>query len=206
MTAPSRRPGNRMTIGCAILAAGNGSRFGRPAEKLVTTVYYKPLLQHAIDAASASSASTCSLVLGAASDMVRAWVDPRRCAVLFNADWKEGMAGSLRCAVANHLSDDGCIIMLGDQPHVTADDLGRLMIEFSREPRSIVALRSRKIWGAPVLFGRSEYASLLQLQGDTGAKKYARQTGRLRFVEASCTDAFEDVDSKADMKALTRSR
>jgi molybdenum cofactor cytidylyltransferase len=196
-----------MTIGCAILAAGSGSRFGGPAEKLVTMVYGKPLLQHAVDAACASSASTCSMVVGAASDMVRAWVDPRRCAVLFNADWEEGMAASLRCAVANHLFDDGCIIMLGDQPHVTADDLGRLMREFVREPHAIVALRSRKIWGAPVLFGRSDYSSLLQLQGDAGAKNYAGgQTGRLRFVDASRTDAFEDVDSKADMKALTRGR
>jgi molybdenum cofactor cytidylyltransferase len=195
-----------MTIGCAILAAGNGSRFGGPAEKLVTTVDGKPLLQHAIDAACASPASTCSVVLGAAAEMVRAWVDPRRCAVLFGKDWEEGMAASLRCAVANHLSDDGCIIMLGDQPHVTADDLGRLVREFVREPRSIVALRSQKIWGAPVLFGRSDYSSLLQLQGDAGAKKYAAgQTGRLRFVDSSRTDAFEDVDSKADLKALTRS-
>lgn len=196
----SRRRDNPLTIGCAILAAGAGTRFGKPGQKLVAKLSGKPLLQHAIDAACASPASTCSVVLGAAAELVRAWVDARRCAVLINDDWNRGMARSLACGIANHLADDGCIIMLGDQPLVTADDLERLIAEFSRKPRSIVALRSGDVWGAPVIFGPSDYPALMLLDGDAGAKKYtASRTGRLRFVEASRADAFKDVDIVADI-------
>jgi molybdenum cofactor cytidylyltransferase len=190
----------RARVGCAVLAAGAGVRFGRPGEKLLAIVSEKPLLQHAIDASCASLASTCSVVLGAASEDVLVRIDVRRAAVFVNAGWEEGQASSIRLAIAVHDRDDACILMLGDQPNVTQSDLNALVEEHVFHPRAIVALRSGPVWGAPVLFPSRDYPALLKLHGDRGAKRYAQsQKARVRFVNSVRADAFIDYDARADL-------
>jgi molybdenum cofactor cytidylyltransferase len=190
----------RARVGCAVLAAGAGVRFGRPGEKLLAAVFEKPLLQHAIDASCASLASSCSVILGAASEDVLVRIDFRRAAVFVNAGWEEGQASSIRLAIAAHDRDDACILMLGDQPHVTQTDLNALVEEHVLHPKSIVALRSGHVWGAPVLFPARDYPALLRLRGDRGAKRFAQsQKARLRFVTSLRADAFVDVDAPRDL-------
>jgi molybdenum cofactor cytidylyltransferase len=187
-------------IGCAILAAGAGVRFRGRASKLVARLDGKPLLQYAVDAACSSGALSCSLILGAEAEEVFASVDSRRCAVLMNAAWREGIASSVRCAAAAHAGDDALVVVLGDQPGVTAGDLDALMDVHRRDARAIVALRSADVWGAPMLFPRRDVPALLSLTGDLGAKRYAdKHRSRVVFVDAVRPDAFADVDTEADL-------
>lgn len=193
----------RERVGCAILAAGAGTRFGNQGEKLIVEVSKKPLLQYAIDAACASGAGTCSLIVGAGFERVLTRIDPRRSSVFVNARWEDGLAATVALAVRAHAADDACIFMLGDQPRVSAQDLDALMSAHSRDRRAIVALICRRTWGAPVLFPASDYPHILRLQGDVGAKRYAQtQTPRLKFIEASSADAFTDVDTRKDIARL----
>jgi molybdenum cofactor cytidylyltransferase len=188
-------------IGCAILAAGAGKRFGAPGDKLVATLGGKALVQHSIDAACASGASAVTLVLGAASERVLSIVDARRAAAVVNAGWVEGIASSIRTALALRAGDDACILMLGDQPHVEAGDLNAMIAAYLHRPNAIVALRRDRIWGAPVLFPASDFPIVSRLRGDAGAKRYAlEQPQRLVFVRAARADAFADVDSRSDVK------
>ena len=191
-------------VGCAVLAAGAGTRFGPPGAKLMARVSRKPLLQHAIDAACASDASSCTLIVGAAADRVVASVETRRVAVLVNVAWAGGLSTSIAAAVAAHAGDDACILMLGDQPGVRTQDLNALIVAHARYPRRIIALRRGKVWGAPVLFPASDFRALTALAGDAGAKRYAAgQAKRLSFVEASSEDAFADLDVPGDLRSLT---
>ncbi|MBV8222712.1 MAG: NTP transferase domain-containing protein, partial [Candidatus Eremiobacteraeota bacterium] len=98
-------------VGCIILAAGAGKRFG--GAKLLATHDGAALLQKAIDAACGSSALTCTLVLGAHAGAVLGGTDSRRCAVAFNEAWRSGLASSLRRGLREHRDDDACIIALG---------------------------------------------------------------------------------------------
>ena len=187
-------------VGCAILAAGAGTRFGLRGEKLVAEVSKKPLLQYPIDAACASGAGTCSLIVGAGFDRVLPYVDPRRSSVFVNTHWADGLAATVALAARIHAADDACIFVLGDQPRISARDLDALISAHARDRRAIVALISKSIWGAPVLFPASDYRHLLRLQGDLGAKGYAQtQMPRMKFVEASRADAFADVDTRKDL-------
>jgi molybdenum cofactor cytidylyltransferase len=171
------------------------------------------LLQAAIDAACGSSALTCTLVVGSGAAQLLAAVDTRRCRVAINPKWKTGLASSLRCGLRAHPGDDACIIMLGDQPLVTSADLDKLIDVWSvrmhptaqraREPAPIVALQAGDIWGAPVLFPRRDFAALLRLRGDAGAKRHAAQhLDRLAFVDALDARAFHDVDTPEDLTRL----
>lgn len=189
-----------LRVACAVLAAGAGTRFGAPGDKLLSTFDGKPLVQHAIDAACASSACTVTLVLGAAFERVLSLVDLRRSAVVVNPGWEEGIASSIRTALALRAGDDACILMLGDQPHVAAGDLDAMIAAHGHEPRAIVALRRDRVWGAPVLFPAPDFPLISRLKGDSGAKRYAgKQTKRLVFVRAGREDAFADVDSRGDV-------
>ena len=187
-------------VGCAILAAGAGVRYGAPGAKLTATFGGKALVQHAIDAACTSKAAAVTLVLGAAYERVLAFADTRRSAVAVNAGWIEGIASSIRTALALRQDVDACIFMLGDQPHVEPADLDAMIDAFARDRRAIVALRRERVWGAPILFPALDFSALSRLNGDAGAKRHAQaQVTRLAFVRARSADAFADVDSPLDL-------
>ena len=144
-------------VGCVVLAAGQSHRFGTGDSKLLLPVAGKSLVQHAIDAAAQSLASSCTLVVGAHAEEILQSVDSRRCAVVDNPDWREGIASSLRAGLAQHLDDDACIFMVADQPFVNAVDLDQLIRRFMERRTSMVALRSNDVWGSPMLFPQSDF-------------------------------------------------
>jgi molybdenum cofactor cytidylyltransferase len=187
------------SIGCAVLAAGAGSRFGAPGDKLVAMTAGKPLAQHAIDAASASRASCCSLVVGAAADRVLATVDSRRLAVYANDRWKTGIGSSIALAAATHRKDDAFVLMLADSPFVGVADIDALIAAWLDKPDRPAALRSGAVWGSPAIFPRSMYAALARMSGDRGAKGSLLRSGRVTLVEASAPSAFADVDRPSDL-------
>ena len=200
-----------LSTSAVLLAAGSGSRFG--GRKLLAPFFGRPLIQRAIDAACASRALSCILVLGADAEAIVDCADTRRCAIVRNDDWREGIAASVRAGARFAAESDACIFMLADQPFVTSDDIDALLCSadlYGRPGRPgppIVALRAGKTWGAPVLFPRRDFAALAELHGDTGAKAYAEsQRRRLRFVAAIDERAFRDVDSQSDLRALVKSR
>lgn len=187
-------------VGCVVLAAGAGRRFG--GDKLIAPLRGRPVLQYAVDAACGAQTLSCTLVLGDGAARVLAAVEPRRCAVVMNRDWRSGIASSIRCGLRGHNEDDACIIMTGDTPFIASADLDRLIAAWGATS-SIVALRAGDVWGAPVLFPRRDFAALRRLDGDVGAKRYAvKQRQRLVFVDASDPNAFADVDSQADLRRL----
>jgi molybdenum cofactor cytidylyltransferase len=187
-------------VGCVVLAAGAARRFG--GDKLIAPLRGRPVLQYAVDAACSSRALSCTLVVGDGAARILAVIDPRRCAIAVNADWRTGIASSIRCGLRAHGDDDACIIMTGDAPFVTSADLDCLIAAWGASS-SIVALRMQDVWGAPTLFPRRDFGRLLELEGDAGAKRYAaQQKHRLAFVEASAVDAFVDIDTRADLKHL----
>jgi CTP:molybdopterin cytidylyltransferase MocA len=192
-------------VGCVILAAGENRRFAGSQPKLLTPVNGKPLLQHAVDAATRSKAMSCTLVIGAHAQRLLAVVDPRRCAVVNNAGWKEGIASSVRAGLDNHLADGACIFMVGDDPFVGATDLDRLIALHRADRQAIVALKSGDVWGTPMLLPSNVFGSVTKLRGDAGAKRIAQRPGaQVRFVSALSPFAFADVDTRADLRRLAQ--
>ena len=189
-----------VSAGCVILAAGASTRF-RNANKLLANFGGKPLVQHAIDAACASRAVYCAIVVGADREAIVTETDTRRCSVIENEGWREGIASSIRCALRYRSDDDATIFLVGDEPFVTAGDIDALIGEHDKNPNAIVALRAGEVWGTPVLFPRTDYPALLKLRGDRGAKTFAkRQMKCARFVSAADSRAFTEIDTEADLR------
>jgi molybdenum cofactor cytidylyltransferase len=186
------------------MAAGGSRRLGAHANKLLLEFRGRPLLQHTIDAASSSQSMSCTLVVGADASEVLDSVDVRRCAVVKNPNWREGIASSIRAGLAQHQDDEACIFMVADQPFIGIEDIDRLLDDHQAARGAIVALQAGDVWGTPMLFPARDFDALSNLRGDSGAKRYAeRHRKRLRFVDALFKDAFIDVDTIEDYRRLT---
>ena len=186
------------------MAAGQSRRLGAHANKLLLEFRGRSLLQHTIDVASSSQSMSCTLVVGADAGEVLDSVDVRRCAVVENANWREGIASSIRAGLAQHRDDEACIFLVADQPFIGIEDIDHLLVDHQSARGAIVALQAGEVWGTPMLFPARDFAALSNLGGDSGAKRYAEHhRKRLRFVDALCKSAFIDVDTIEDYRRLS---
>jgi len=193
--------------GVIILAAGASSRLGSPKQLLAYAG--ATLLQHSIEAAQSSDASSVLVVLGANADSIKTEINHTTAKVIVNPDWKEGMASSIRCGlqtlVEMHPQTEAVIFMVADQPFVTADLLNNLMELNRKEQHSIVASEYGATFGTPVLFTKRFFPELMELTGDVGAKslvrKYLNEAAFVSFPKGEI-----DIDTVEDYEKLDGGR
>src|SRR4051794_36036387 len=112
-----------------ILAAGFSRRLGRPKQLL--PVDGKPLLQFAIDAALAADLTQVIVVLGIAAPAILDKVDLGRAQVVVNERAIDGQSTSIGAGMAAaDANRSGTLLMIGDQPDLTSDDLNRVLMAF----------------------------------------------------------------------------
>ncbi|MCX2982067.1 nucleotidyltransferase family protein [Halieaceae bacterium IMCC14734] len=182
-----------MSRGAAlILAAGAGSRFG--SLKQLAPLQGKPLLQHAVDAATAVLPDHVYCVLGNGATEIESAVNGAR--FIAHEQWASGMGSSLAAGV-DALAEqyDWLLVMLGDQPAVTAQHLQDLINELPGF--DCVCSRYGNIRGVPAIFTRGWYQKLTGLRGDRGAQALLRDNRDLREIELAA--ALWDVDTPADL-------
>jgi len=196
-------------IAAALLAAGQGSRFGaRP--KLTADLGGRPVVAWAFDSARGSDLAPLVLVLGRDGDAVLAATGGDALAgtrsgveVVRNERWPSGIASSLQTAIVTLRPRSGVeavVVGLGDQPGVGPEAYRRLASAYDSGARLAVATYA----GAranPVLLGRQHWDEALALVGDEGARVLMR---RHPVVEVPCDGTGEptDVDTPHDLAAL----
>jgi CTP:molybdopterin cytidylyltransferase MocA len=114
-----------------------------------------------------------------------------------NPDAAEGIASSIRIGV--HLSGTNArlLIMLCDQPLITAEHL-RALIAINAP---IVATGYAGIAGVPAVFAPEFASELLALHGDRGARVVIEADRELARVVAF-EDAAVDIDTEEDLRRL----
>jgi len=166
-----------------VLAAGEGRRFG--GTKQLAPVEGKPLAQHAIDALAASEIDELLVVIGHDADAVAdALALPSIGRFVRNPSYRDGQATSLAAAF-HEVGDDSeaSVVLMADQPGITADDVRALIDRFRATRKQIVRLRFTDGPG-PALLSREIYAEAGHLHGDVGA----------RVLIASHPEWVEEVD------------
>jgi molybdenum cofactor cytidylyltransferase len=158
-------------VGCTILAAGAGRRFGGP--KPLASLAGEPLVRRAVTAACGSAAGRVAVITGAhdLGDALEGLPVER----VDNPDWASGVASSIRCAVgwARRHQLDALLIATVDQPHLDARHLDRLL-EASDRGRCLTASAYSALLGVPALFPRRFFPALARLTGDVGARALLR--------------------------------
>ena len=183
-----------------VLAAGASTRFGSP--KQLVRIAGRPLLHTAVTRASEVVGSALVVVLGAGAAELGALLKHSPGTIVINQEWREGLASSIRAGVARlPLTCCGAMLLLADQPAVTADDLRRLAGTWRKQPQYIAAALYAGAPGVPAIFPRSLFQELAQLRGDQGARALLRRNLD-RLVRVPMPGAALDIDTPEDLLAV----
>lgn len=185
-------------ISGVVLAAGTGSRFG--ATKQLVIVGGRPLAQHAIDALADAGVDEIVVVTGHDAVAVASALDlPENARVAWNRAYRDGQATSL--ATGLHALDEqseGAVVLMADQPGVTADVVRALVERFIATRQQVVRAMYRDGPG-PSLLSREIFGEAGHLHGDVGARELI--ASHPDWVEEVSVDAPvpRDVDTQDDI-------
>jgi CTP:molybdopterin cytidylyltransferase MocA len=174
-----------------------------PEDKLMKDADGTPLLARVITRAQSTHLPVFATV--PTLDHPRAKLMQRTLAIPITVpDRSEGMAASIRRGI-DGLPDQtpGVMILPGDMPDLTTDDLTHLCRAFENNPKSIIrATTEDGRHGHPVIFPANLFTQLRQITGDQGARAVIKaHMNRLRLVALPGNHALCDLDTPADWAA-----
>lgn len=187
-----------------VLAAGAARRFG--GGKLTAPWRDGVLLDGALAAAFAAPVRSVTVVTGTDAEAVgaaaQAYADrsgqAARLRIVHAGDHAEGMAASLRAAIASLPADAaGAFVFLGDMPTVPAAVLGPLAAQLAAGSLAASPVFAGQR-GHPAVFAAALFPELLALTGDQGARKVLERAGPAQ-VEAPDDGVLFDVDERGDL-------
>ncbi len=194
---------------CAILilAAGQSSRLGSPKQLLQYqgTSLIRIVAQTALD----SEIGSVTIVLGANANKIGSELVMPGLRLIENSDWEEGMASSIRAgvkAITDQDPDtDGIMILVCDQPHLEGAILKQLLQVQRDTGLPVAASVYQGKTGTPAVFHKSFFPLLMELKGDTGARKlfleHSSQVALVPFEEG-----IIDIDTKEDYQKLIHNK
>ncbi len=192
-----------MNIGLILLAAGSSSRMGQPKQLL--KINRETLLHHAATVAMESAIGPVVVVLGANEAPHRKVLEGLDVEVVPNPGWETGMGSSLKAGLRHslkHRPDTGAVlVMVCDQPLVTAIHLKQLVKSFANSHQEIAASFYSGTSGVPAIFHKELFAEILLMPDATGAKKIISDHPELTHTIALPEGAF-DVDTPEDYSRL----
>ena len=186
-------------ISALVLAAGEGTRFG--GTKQLELLRGKPLVQHAVDAASRGGVDEIVVVLGHDALRVRDALDlPEGARFVVNERYADGQSSSLAAGLrALGPQSKAAIVLLADQPGIEEHHVRSLKTVYEDEGMEILRIRFRDGPG-PAILARSVWDDAMRLTGDVGARALIEaEPDRVRWLDVE-EDAPPDVDRRADLE------
>ena len=191
-----------------LLAAGQGSRFGRP--KALVELDGQTLAERGVGLLRAGGADPVLIVTGAAQVELGAEAQVR---TVYNAEWPTGMGSSLRAALRALAEPEAgpevgaAVVALADQPLVGAAAVSRLIAAY-RAGASVAVAGYDGRPRNPVLLAREHWPEVIAMAaGDQGARAFLRARPDLvTLVECGDTGRPDDIDTPADLEHIAISR
>lgn len=187
-----------------VLAAGQSQRM-RGADKLLEEVDGRPLLRRQANMA-------CNVTTGPVLVALPSPPHPRyQCldALGVNripvADAAEGMNATIRTAISALPPEaQGAMVLLGDLPELTEDDLKAVLSSVDLASDILVWRGATQADepGHPIVFSKSLFAALGCVKGDSGAQSVVKAAGdRVKLVQLPGRRARMDLDTPEEWAA-----
>lgn len=201
MDSAKRYPINHCAV--LIIAAGESKRMGSPKQLL--ELEKETLINRITHIVKQAVNFPIYIVLGASAESIQVQLPKLDLIIVNNDHWQEGMASSislgLTTAIAQNVHLDGVLLLVCDQPYITANIISSLLQMQKEKDTPMAAAYYNDIMGTPALFHQSIFDELLSLKGDVGAKKIIqarpKEVAKLHFEKG-----LLDIDTNEDYQAL----
>ena len=184
---------------CAlILAAGRSRRMG--TQKLLLPLAGKPVIARIVDEVLRSPVAQVFVVTGGDGDRIAEALAGRRVNFVANPDTEGEMLGSVRCGLtALPETCEAVLVVLGDQPAITAEIITLLVQTFHATGSGIVVPVHRGHRGHPLLLAMRYREEILTHYDHTGLRGLLEaHPGDTREVDVTSPGILEDLDVPAD--------
>jgi molybdenum cofactor cytidylyltransferase len=186
-------------IGCVLLAAGAGKRFG--GGKLLYEVEGEPMIAHALQLLGSIEFASRVCVARRADRAIQTLAQEHGFAVVINPDPERGVGTSVAIGTETVLllerELEGILYAVSDQPYLTRVSVKRLLDAFEQNPERIASLSWQGKRGNPAIFPLDCWSELMQLREDVGgAAVIRRHPNLLLLVEADSAQELEDLDTR----------
>ena len=188
-----------MKLGCILMAAGSGSRFG--VNKLEVLYEGKTLIEHALDVIPAEEFFGVAVVTQFPRVMELA--KARGFLTVENDRPGDGISRTIRLGMEALEGADALMFLVADQPRLRRESV-KAEIEFFRaHPDNLVAMGHGTRRGNPAIFPKRFLKGLLKLHEDSGGSEVIRNHSQelLLFQLEDELELF-DVDSVAELTKL----
>ncbi len=186
-----------LRIGCLVMAAGCGSRFGR--NKLEAEVDGKSLLRRALEAVPAEEFHRITVVTQ--YDGAAALAESFGFDVVRNDRPQDGLSCTVRLGTEAMADCDAILYQVADQPLLERGTVRRELEFFRAHPDCIVGLSHNGVRGNPCVFPRRFFPELMALEGDVGGNVVIRAHPEALLLFEAPAAELRDVDT---VEALAR--
>ncbi len=195
-----------MNIVGVILAAGRSARMKR-GNKLLLDYGGHTVIEQTFFNLLHSHVESLLVITGYEKARLEAIFQPHkteRVKLVHNENWTVGRGSSIRCAVKSVQADTEAILFMpGDKPTVDSNLINRAIEQFERTRPPVLYVRSLLGRGHPIIFDRSLFGELTNLEGDIVGealvKKYKERT-----VELFDDRIQPDLDTDEDYEKLLK--
>lgn len=192
-----------MTLTAAvILAAGRGTRFG--GGKMLAQVAGRPMLQHVLDLVATAGLDPVVVVLGTDAESIKTTITWRSEFLVRNEHPERGISHSLKLGLGALSDSSRALILLGDQPLLTLDQV-RTICATERDPARPIGVPCYGDGppGNPVLLDREAWSLAAALTGDRGMSQlFDSHADLIRYVNLAGRNP--DIDTAVDLDAVSR--
>ncbi|MHC4323252.1 MAG: nucleotidyltransferase family protein [Planctomycetota bacterium] len=186
---------------CAIvLAAGLSRRMG--VQKLLLPFGGKTVIAHIVDQLLGSTVDEVHAVVGHQTERISAELSNRAVSIVNNPNYTSGMLSSVRCGLRN--LPEKCrevVVVLGDQPSVTAELIDKMLEAFAATDKSILVPLYKGKRGHPILFCSHYRDEILTQYDDVGLRGLLHShSGDIFELAVSTASVLCDMDYPEDYR------
>lgn len=187
-----------MRIGCVVMAAGMGSRFG--SNKLTREWQGKSLIRRALEAVPADRLS--SVVVVTQYPEVVNIAKRFSFTPIINSHPEYGQSHSIHLGVRALMHCDALLFQVADQPLLRQESVASLVDFYRLHPANIVGLGHAGQRGNPCIFPARFFPELLRIEGDHGGNVVIRQHEDQLLLLDVPADELRDVDTQETLSLL----
>jgi molybdenum cofactor cytidylyltransferase len=187
-------------IWAMILAAGESKRMGKP--KLLLPYGEKTIIETIVETIVSSNVENTLVILGSDREKIEEKIKNSPVKIVYNRDFRSGMLSSVQCGFkALPQETRAVLVVLGDQPKISADVINKLIDTYKSTGKGIVLPVYKKERGHPVLIDVKYGEEVENLSPEVGLRGTVyNHPEDILEVEVETPSIFQDIDDESDYK------